>query len=454
MFFDRIELMGGFMDISIINKIIFDGNTFLDFMHKEKQFQNIDVDIYIKEINNYMNYLLNGSTSLAKEVFNRVNYLNKLFNINITYDYTSYLKKETLVTYSMIETILKNENILNKFLDFENNRKYFLNIPLKEYLIVMDKMISYYEESNITIPKPIFNSFKKVMNKYSLLLKKSQVLYGVKINELLDTNLEHKVMEDVDLNDDAFFIARHIYINLCKLVSFDVNFFAYGSTLDNEITKQIWNKNISQINLIDNAVICNTFSKIYASLLNKIGIETKMAGSYHKYNFLNANGTLIEVDATNKINDNNVSTYDIARVQMGLGTAGFKCYDKHKDIADMIRKSNFKIQYNQKTIDELLEESQLKNFDLDILNNICQNTNMSGLELIIYVKLLLNRTFMNFIQIDYILKKIDNVNFEACLLILYDNVYYILSKKGISSINIEELTWLKQNNKMKYLKKK
>ena len=120
----------------------------------------------------------------------------------------------------------------------------------------------------------------------------------------------------------------------------------------------------------------------------------------------------------------------------------------------MIRKSNFKIQYNQKTIDELLEESQLKNFDLDILNNICQNTNMSGLELIIYVKLLLNRTFMNFIQIDYILKKIDNVNFEACLLILYDNVYYILSKKGISSINIEELTWLKQNNKMKYLKKK
>ena len=50
---------------------------------------------------------------------------------------------------------------------------------------------------------------------------------------------------------------------------------------------------------------------------------------------------------------------------------------QHKDIADMIRKSNFKIQYNQKTIDELLEESQLKNFDLDILNNICQNTNMS-----------------------------------------------------------------------------
>ena len=442
------------MDISLLDKIIFDGNTFLDFIHKEKQFQDINIDMYIKKINDYMNYLINNNTSLTKEVFNRMNYLNKLFNTKITYDYMGYLKKGRLVTNSMVWVILKKEDILNKFLDFKNNRKYFLNIPIEEYLKAMDKMISYYDKKNITIPKQILINFKKVMNKYSLYLKKKQILYGTVINEPLDKSLENKVMEDVNLSDDAFFVARQIYINLCKQVTFDINFFSYGSTLENEINRGIWNRDIAQINPKDNRVICNTFGKTYASLLNKIGIEARLVGEFHKHNFLDADGTLIGADATAKIVSNNLALYDIARVQMGLGTAGFRCYDKHKDIDDMLKRSNSKINYKQKTIEELIEESKLKTFDLGALNYICQNSSMIGLELVIYIKLLLTKIFKGSIQIKYISIKKDDINFEAYLLILYEGIYYLLGKEGISYIQMEELNELEKNNKIKYFNNK
>lgn len=355
------------------------------------------------------------------------------------------------------KTILKiliDKVYLDKFLDYENNKDFFFLLNLDSYLSTMDKWFKYFHERNIDIPKYMMLHFKVIINKYAARLQNSYMLSKIKPAGLLDHDFEQKIMENVNLNAHPQDVARHIYMNLCQLVQFDINFFVYGCTLDNDINKQIWNKDISQVNLKDNRVVCNNFCQIYASLLNKIGIETRVLGDFHKYNLVKAGADLFIADATTKIWDNQVAIYDIARVQMGLGTSGFTFYNKDKDMHKMTLQSNENIGYHQKNLEDLFEESKLQSFDPYIIKDICERSHMVSIELMTYIKFLLKRQFKKSIDIRFLAKKLDHLNFEACLLILYHQQFYLLSKDDMIKVTKDEIFDLASKDKIKVIKKK
>lgn len=274
------------LSISVIKEILMDGDTFTNLLNKVGRFKNIDINYYLQMINNYMNYLVNNTQNLTMSFFERVNYLNRLFNVKTTYNYNDYLKSEHMVTNKLIKVILINKNVLAKFMDFDNNKTYFNNIPIEQYLLKMDNLITYYERNNIKINEEMLANFEMVMGKYSLKLNRMHILPGQKVKEELNKEFEEAILSGINLKESKFIIALNIYINLCKLVNFDFNYFAYYKKLDEKVIVGQMNRDISTITLENNNVVCSTFAKLYAKVLNDVGIRATVSGDIHKYVFL------------------------------------------------------------------------------------------------------------------------------------------------------------------------
>lgn len=464
--------------ISLIESIIKDSNVFFKLIRTPNDpiFNKYSIDDIVHAINDYMNYNIKYSKNLTKDDFERVNYLNKYINYNVVYNFEKYLDETSpLVTIEELEQILSNEDIYNKFLEFENNKDIF-KLDMNAYLSGLNQMIDYYNKSNIEINNKQMERFKQIIKLYSLEMKKYHTLDGYKYDEDLNEELVNKVLENVDLNLDPFTLSRAIYINLCKLVTYDVEFTALDQDLTNEKALEIYERSPENIDVNNNKIVCKTWAEIYQNLLERVNINAVVVGKKHKYVQFDCDGTLMMADATNSHYERTSNFYldDITRIQIGLPTAGFRCLEDDKNIDLPLKKADEKIEYYKTSIERefmALERSYctVKPKVIDSENNIKEqciflqsildNTNLVGFELNKYATMILKNIFSGLdIEHFHSIIKDENNKIESSLIftILNNNEYkYMLYTKssGLKEMSKEQLEYLIKNDTLKLLSK-
>ena len=123
---------------------------------------------------------------------------------------------------------------------------------------------------------------------------------------------------------------RWIYIKVCKMFSYDLE---YWSKLDK--SKSIFYKSIDDIK--DNKVVCSTISEIFTRLSKKAGLDVKtlVVDEYgYDYGFQHGH-------ALNEVNINGKKAYcsliyDLEKVKFGARTLGFMIDDKEEEFAEQL----------------------------------------------------------------------------------------------------------------------
>lgn len=465
--------------ISLIESIIKDSNIFFKLIRtpNDSMFNEHSINDIVHAINDYMNYKIKNSESLTKDEFERVNYLNQYINSEVTFDFEKYLDQTApLVPIEELEQILSNEDLYNKFINFEENRDIFKQ-DMNTYLSGLNQMIKYYNEKNIEISYEQITRFREIIKLYSLEMKSLHVLDGYKYEEDLNEELVNKVLENVDLNLDPFTLSRAIYINLCKLVTYDVEFTVLDQDLTNEKALEIYERKPESIDVNNNKVVCKTWAEIYQNLLQRVNINADVVGKKHKYVKFDCDGTLMMADATNSYYErtSNFHLDDITRIQLDLPTSGFRCLENDKNIDLPLKKADEKIEYYKTSIEQKfmsLEKSYctVKPKVLDKENNmkekfiflqsILDNTTLEGFELNKYATMILNNIFGNN-EVEYFHSAIkdDNNEFECSLiftiLINNDRKYMIYNKSnGLKELSKENLEYLISNDIIKIVSKR
>ena len=332
-----------------------------------------------------------------------------------------------------------------------------------------------FHKINLEISDIKITRFKQIMNLYSLEMKKSHILDGYKYEQDLNEELVNKVLENVDLNLDPFTLSRAIYINLCKLVTYDVEFIALDQNLTNERALKIYERKPEDIDVNNNKIVCKTFAEIYQNLLQRVNINAVVVGRKHKYVQFNCDGTLMMADATNSYSDDtNISLNDITRIQMGLKTAGFKCLENNKNIEIPLKIADEKIEYSKNSIEEkfnfleqsycnvspkVLDDENIIKEKMIFFQSILDSTNLVGFELNKYAVIMLNNIFRNNdVEYFHSVIKAQNNEFESSLIftILNDSEYkYMFYNKsnGLKEMSKENLEYLISNDIVKILSK-
>ena len=340
-----------------------------------------------------------------------------------------------------VEEIINSEIVLNKFMDYENNKEYFYNIPLTSYLNYMDELVTYYECMDEIVPEQLLMAFTTIMSKYSLQLKKEHVLTGVRVRKELNKEFETHILSKVNLKEDSFSIARSIYIELCRNLGYDENYLIHTKKGNRVASQEIYNRQPIDINLNDK-VVCSPWAETYASILNKLGIEATVEGGLHKYVLVNADGTLIKADANMCYVEpiSETCMCDISRVKMNLGTAGFVCIEKHKNITNDIKrvdinhneswlnlesKKDYILNTFNTVVNPNFNETQKLSDKLSIVVAAILNSNLNGLDLMKEIQLFL-RLFLEKEQFENfkpfcIARKTNELKYEPLFIFSYND---------------------------------
>lgn len=457
--------------INILEKILYDGNyfkKFVDFFNNDKTalFEETSLEEYITSLNNYFEYHYNFSNTLSKEVFERINYLNTIFKFDIQYPYDEYLNKtNNLISIDTLLKIINDENYFNKFMDFENNLVFFNNISIEKYLRDLFDLIIYYRNNNLEIPDSSYDRFLEIRKKYSTLIKNYHEIDGYNVDEEMNEELFNKIITAINPDYDKFTIARAIYIELCKQLSYSTTFIAYqNNDKKNPIYQKIYNEPIDSVTLENNEITCKTFSEIYSKLLCKFGFNAKVSGNEHKYVVFDCDGTLLKADATEAFSDfdEHVRINDLTRIQLGLKTCGYTCLEDEKDISGALLQADINHNYHVISLnDEIakLEEQYLKTTNqyaefltieekFEMLNHLSSENILKGFELLRYVKNIFNKIFTSYekhnISATWSCKRINDETYLAGIVFSMMNIegydyYTFFETEGINKIDKEVL---------------
>lgn len=454
--------------ISIIKSIIEDSNTFVDFVKKNKNFANIDQKYYVNAINEYVQYEIANGT-LTKDELKRVKYLNSKFKVKKKFK----LNKEShTITSGDILKILNDDELYNKFYNYEENKEIFNNIPIEKYLDVMYDLFDYFDSNKTAVIDSLAKRrFNLLMQKYSLKIKKTHDINGEKVYERLNDKLETIMFNGINTSDSKFLMARKLYLNSCKFLNYNIDYLFYDSSdiskediTVNEKINAIKYKNIKEITNEDNEIICSTWSKVYASLLNKVGIKNRVIGNNHKFVIFDCDGTLMKADATQSTKDTSTGFYinDLTRVQLGIKTQGYECVEKNKDISKILLEEDKKIGYQNMSLEDLqnrflntyntVEEQnpdKMRIFkdNMTKLFAIVKSLNFKGIEKLKaienYVELLFPKEELADMDFTFCVKNNDKKR-EPYLIFTYkfydEYIYFLISENDIVKVSKEELT--------------
>lgn len=483
---DDLDITLKIIPVNELKKVLFDESAFLDFYRQNNKDYIDNKNSYLKGLNDLMIFLIQNDDSLTEEIFHRINSINNHFNIELFYDYSKYqYKTEKLINFKILESILLNEEVYNKFLDYTNNLDFFGNIPLMDYLVSLNNYYSSINENHLNFPNYVNERFKGIMKRYPLEYKTSHVLSGTFIEATIPKHIENEILSNVNLNNDKFTIAWNLYIELNKRCSFNSTFVALNQSMENPISKKIYETNVSNVKNHKYIVICRTWAIAYANLLKKCGINASVVGKFHKYVQFDADGTLMEADATSIIRDDKLGLNDITRCQLNMKTLGFRCVEQNKDISLIMENADNKLNYNTKTqkdyerdlfsqyTDKLIQSRSLisvyaskfmskrkriETYDkLKFLSNVARKSKLDNFELMHYVTLIYDCMFSEYaktqISHKFICFKNMNNSYTAGLVFsinLGDYFDFVLfdKAKGMRSIDSATLSQCIQNGKI------
>ena len=359
---------------------------------------------------------------------------------------------------------LKNSISFEKFLEKHKGNKYNIDIDENKYSIPIEQLISlmqlpdeqfdnlcssvdmkdingipmeyfiyaafkFFKESrameNFLIPNTIvkryidIGSYQKIdleaINKY---LETTDTKYK---NVQIDNDLEHEIISAIPENATDLEKAIYIYIKMCKLLTYDEEYYAVNqkgiATEKHKSTDYV-----SSVTLKNNKVVCFEFNMMYSKLLNKLGIN--FASSYGKNAFgmenpygeldygrghanleFRSGKFLVSADSVTSILQG-----DIMQAKLNQPLVGLKCINRNQQtqqefkqaltkmyqlIAQQEKSLNESKQVEHiQTLDELLEEyshitNNIQDISLNerlsILVSKVNSTGMVGIDSLSYV---------------------------------------------------------------------
>lgn len=224
---------------------------------------------------------------------------------------------QEIPSMDLLEKIIMDDKY---FFGFSNNKEetiYGFNVQeLQKHL--RDFIMSYLSRSDISTK--FFERSKYYNDKFNL-----DIPYFRKINDGLNPDFEKMIMTGIDNFTNPLVASRIIYLKLAQVLCYDEHVPAYNQNLANPIMQNLYYTKSSEVTLENNRVTCILWANVYASLLQKLGIDAKVIGNgKHKLVEFTIEGTTYTADATNSFLDNdNIYINDFTRVKLNSPTVGF-----------------------------------------------------------------------------------------------------------------------------------
>lgn len=373
-----------------------------------------------------------GKIELSPEEKERLDILERKI------DFNSFLEKHRGNNYNIdvdgikyslpIELLVKVMQLPSDQFDEICSNDYVKEINGINKEVIIYAAFKFFKENNVfeefIMPNNIIQRYREIgtlqkidlqaINKY--LITTDKKYQKVEIDEELEKAILEGMPEDATDLEKAIFI----YIKMCKLLTYDEEYFAVNQK--GEATEKHQRvEYVSTITLQNNKVVCFEFNMMYAKLLSKLGIH--FASSYGK-NALGMENPFGEDDygkghanlefRTGKflVSADSVTSIlngDIMQAKLNQKLVGIKCNNRNKktqqEFQDALIKMYRLIAQQEKgreevqvekveTLDELLAEysqetENIKDISLNerlsILVNKVNSTGMVGIDSLSYV---------------------------------------------------------------------
>lgn len=318
---EELDKTGQLVSIQLLENILSDTNTFFNFVSfdRNRDLFPYSLDDYITRLNQYVQYMIRENEQLNSTQLERINIINKVFHKNYPV-YTKdvyYDRTQKLIPISILKSLLTDEEMLNRFLDFNNNRNLF-PLNFNDYVDAITNYIDTMKNYYISFSNVYKEHFDKIME-FSMVLSNG---YSISSN-VIDHDLEEKLFENIPKEYNGLSLARAIYVELAKIVQYDDLYLATNNHDDKE---NIYKQNVDTITLTNNKITCKTWAELYSAILNKYGIQAVVNDKeYHKKVMMTIDNYVITADATNSFihEQDSMRLCDITRIKLGLNTCGF-----------------------------------------------------------------------------------------------------------------------------------
>lgn len=321
------------------------------------------------------------------------------------------------ITYNIpankiIEFLELDTKTLNDYINTPNRKG---SISKEAFLYIVRRFIIREElMDNFIFPENIEKRITDIVN-YEILDFESQNTYLSDGNSLTSkTNLNPELIEaiikDIPANYSTLEKAIFIYIKMCKILSYNDEFFAAKQRgLAAEKHRMI--DYIETISPQFPEVVCYEFNAIYAKMLHSLGINFQREcfswknkyGDGHENLSFRVGKYIIEADSSRQI-----LTGDLFNAKVGNSIKGLKCrnqnFDTYMDFDEILRKVYKDIKKEDKsTFSEALKEyEELTNAKqahipfntrFDIFLEKIRTSSFNGLNIMSYILRLVNVLF-------------------------------------------------------------
>lgn len=321
------------------------------------------------------------------------------------------------ITYNIpankiVELLELDTKTLNDYINTPNRKG---SISKEAFLYIVRRLIIREElMDNFIFPENIEKRITDIVN-YEILDFESQNTYLSDGNSLTSkTNLNPELIEaitkDIPANYSTLEKAIFIYIKMCKILSYNDEFFAAKQRgLAAEKHRMI--DYIETISPQFPEVVCYEFNAIYAKMLHSLGINFQREcfswknkyGDGHENLSFRVGKYIIEADSSRQI-----LTGDLFNAKVGNSIKGLKCrnqnFDTYMDFDEILRKVYKDIKKEDKsTFSEALKEyEELTNAKqahipfntrFDIFLEKIRTSSFNGLNIMSYILRLVNVLF-------------------------------------------------------------
>lgn len=219
------------------------------------------------------------------ELFSLVSYSGlKEKNKNNVYEVNVQKELYTIPIKLFFDFLESSEESYETF--FKDDRNDFCSIDKRIFIY---GLIDFFNKNNILknyiVPSRIRERYKEISSYQKIDIEsffRKEDEYSSKYFDLNEVTIEQGLREEIFKGMDDNFTplqkAIYIYIKMCMLLSYDEEYFVYDQTGDVTLKhKDI--RNLSNINLKHNEVVCYEFNALYAKFLTELGIDYEIDGN-------------------------------------------------------------------------------------------------------------------------------------------------------------------------------
>lgn len=263
----------------------------------------------------------------------------KLFEKEVLDDVFSVVidgEKFEVSTNNLLSFLNCSDKEYEEFFDLAKEKDIY-DIPKDKFAFVVVKFVDYCDIfSKYLVPDKIAMRCDELSSSKRIdiqAMNETEKTYAPNLDKVfVDYKLKNRILEGLPRDVSDLEKAAYIYIKMCKLLVYDDEFYAFD--MRGNVKKKHENiKNLANINLVDNKVVCYEFNAIYAKILDELGIKFEMnvnpfrefGGGHANLEFRDGK-FLVLADAVKSILNG-----DLTRAKLNQVLNGFVCLNNNSE---------------------------------------------------------------------------------------------------------------------------